>query len=354
MNKYMERQCILMIKEARLWKPEGEENVECFACARRCKIPNGSYGFCYLRQNVKGKLYLNSYGRLAAVQLDPIEKKPFNHFMPGSYVLGVGTLSCNFGCKFCQNPEISKRRCEVGIELLPKDAVARALNDGAQGMAYTYNEPTIFIEYALDTAKIAHKKGLFNVFVTNGYMTKEAVREMKGLIDAVVVDFKGSGEQSFVRKYCGILSSDPIKEALRELKKVGIHVEITDLVVPGVGDSLEACRNLTRWLHDELGEDTPIHFTRFFPNYKMLDVPETDYDSLKAHYDIAKRNGLNYVYIGNDPGNHYESTYCPKCGELVIGRYGLNLTEWKLDSENRCPACKNTIPVVGKPPKKST
>src|SRR5271157_5890325 len=209
-----------MMKEARFWKPSGSDGkVECTACARKCKIPDGSHGYCFLRQNRKGKLYLAGYGKLAAVQLDPIEKKPFNHFMPGSYVLGIGTPSCNFGCLFCQNPEMSKKRGEAGAGYAPNDVVRSAIDHGAQGIAYTYNEPTIFIEYALDTAKIAHEKGLFNVFVTNGYMTREAVRGMKGLIDAVVVDFKGSGEQRFVRKYCGIPSSETIKDALLEMKK---------------------------------------------------------------------------------------------------------------------------------------
>jgi pyruvate formate lyase activating enzyme len=338
-----------MMKEARFWRPAGGSKVECIACARMCKIPEGSHGFCFIRQNVHGKLCLANYGLLEAMQVDPIEKKPFNHFMPGSYVFGIGTSSCNLGCLFCQNPDMSKEREIKGKEVLPGKVVELAIENNTEGIAYTYNEPTIFVEYALDTAELAHKKGLYNAFVTNGYMTKEVVQAMKGLVDAVVVDFKGNGDKNFVNKYSAVISSEPVKGALIEMKKAGIHIEITDLVIPDVGDSPDACDELTGWIRKELGPDTPVQFTRFYPAYKMMNYPETPYDTLKNHYDIAKRNGLNYVYIGNMPGNPYESTYCPKCGELVIGRYGLHMTGWKLDRENRCPSCKNAIPVIGNP-----
>jgi pyruvate formate lyase activating enzyme len=244
---------------------------------------------------------------------------------------------------------MSKKKIAAGRYVAPERVVALAMENNTNGIAYTYNEPTIFIEYALDVAKLAHEKGLYNVFVTNGYMTKYVVQEMKGLIDAVVVDFKGNGEQKFVNKHSAIVSSVPIKEALLEMKKAGIHIEITDLVIPRVGDALDACEELTEWICRNLGQDTPIQFTRFYPAYKMQDYPETPYETLKAHYDIARKNGLNYVYIGNMPGNPYESTYCPKCGALVIERYGLGLTAWKLDKGNKCPSCKNRIPVVGRP-----
>ncbi|MGC8651894.1 MAG: AmmeMemoRadiSam system radical SAM enzyme [Candidatus Micrarchaeia archaeon] len=337
-----------MIKEAILWDKLPGEKVECIACARRCKIPEGSHGYCFVRQNIKGALYLINYGVLEAIQLDPIEKKPFNHFMPGSYVLGVGTSSCNWGCTFCQNHNISKEREVKGIEKTPEEIVELAMQNGAQGIAYTYNEPTIFIEYALDTARLAHENGLYNVFVTNGYETEEAVEKMKGLIDAAVVDFKGSGEQKFLNKYSAVPSADPVKKALVEMKKAGIHIELTDLIVPSVGDSLDACDSLTKWIHENLGPDTPIHFTRFYPDYKLLELQPTEFDTLKAHYDIARKNGLNYVYIGNVPGNPYESTYCPKCGELLIERDGFYITKWKLTKDNRCPKCHTRIPIVGK------
>lgn len=328
--------------------------VECFACARLCKIPEGSHGFCFVRQNVKGKLYLMNYGTIAAMQLDPIEKKPFNHFMPGSYAFGIGTSSCNWGCAFCQNHNISKEREIEGLETEPERVVELAIENKAQSIAFTYNEPTIFIEYALDVAKIAHKNGLYNLFVTNGYMTKEAVALMKGKINAAVVDYKGSGEQKFANKYETVVSNEPVMEAMIELKKAGIHLELTDLIVPRVGESLEACGTLTKWICGNLGADTPIQFTSFHPDYKMLDFPETSYETLKKHYDIAKKSGLNYVYIGNVPGNPYEDTYCPNCGTMVIDRFGHYITEWNLVEDNRCGNCGHKIFMFGTRPKKLT
>lgn len=336
-----------MEKEAILYRKLEGKKVECYACARRCKIPDGSHGFCFVRQNRGGKLYLANYGLAEAVQLDPIEKKPFNHFMPGTYTLGIGTSSCNFGCLFCQNHNISKEHEIRGVELGPDRMVELALEYGAGSIACTYNEPTIFIEYALDIARLAHREGLKNVWVSNGYMTREAVREMKGLVDAVVVDFKGNGEQKFANKYEAVASDEPIREALLEMKKAGMHIEITDLIIPQVGDSLEACDSLTKWIKGNLGQDTPVQFTRFRPDYKMLEYEETSYETLKGHYDMAKRNGLNYVYIGNVPGNRYESTYCPGCGGKAIGRLGFDITKWNLNARNRCAACDNEIPVVG-------
>lgn len=343
-----------MIKPAILWEESDNGKVVCKACARRCQIQEGSSGYCFVRKNIGGKLYLANYGVVASMQLDPIEKKPFNHFMPGSYVFGIGTTSCNFGCLFCQNHNISKDKEIIGVEVTPKEIVDMALKYDAQGIAFTYNEPTIFIEYALDVGRLAHKKGLFNLFVTNGYMTKEAISKLKGIIDAVVVDFKGNGDRVFSNKFEAVLDNNPIKECLLELKRNGIHIEITDLVISKVGDSLEECDNLTKWIYKNLGQNTPIQFTRFHSDYKMIDYPDTPFETLKAHYDIAKKNGLNYVYIGNVPGNRHENTYCPKCKELVIERYGLYMQDWKLDNANKCKNCGTKIAITGKAPDKIT
>ena len=328
-----------MAKEASLYKELGEEKVECTACARRCRIPDGSRGFCFVRRNSGGKLYLDTYGIASAVQLDPIEKKPFNHFHPGTYVLGIGTSSCNWGCQFCQNHNISKEKEIEGVELSPEDVVEMAVRQKAESIAFTYNEPAIFIEYALDVARIAHERGLYILFVTNGYMTREAVSAMRGLIDAAVVNFKGSGEQKFSNRYEVVMSIEPIKETILEMKKAGIHLEFTDLIIPRVGESLDACNHLTKWIAENVGKDAPIQFTAFHPDYKMLDYPQTPYETLKTHYDVAKGNGLDYVYIGNVFGNEYESTYCPGCGKCVIGRDGHRLTSWNLDKENNCKEC---------------
>ncbi len=337
-----------MIKSAAALSKKVSDKVQCLACARRCIIPNGGHGFCYVRQNINGELKLADYGVIDAMQVDPIEKKPFNHFMPGSYVLGVGTSSCNFGCMFCQNHNISKENGIVGSYVSPNKLVDLALKHSANGIAFTYNEPTIFIEYALDVAKLAHEKGLFSVFVSNGYMTKEAIALMKGSIDAVVVDFKGNAERVFTNKFMAVYSSDPIKDALVELKRVGIHIEITDLVVPKVGDSLIAATELTEWIANNLGHDVPLHFTRFHPDYKMDYLPDTPVKTLEEHYKVAKRAGLDYVYIGNVPGNKYEDTYCPKCNAVVIEREGFYIKAVNLDENNRCKNCGFKINVTGK------
>ncbi len=336
-----------MIKKAILWKKDAGDRVICTACARYCHIPNGSNGFCFVRKNISGELYLINYGNLSAIQIDPIEKKPFNHFRPGSWVLGVGTDSCNFDCAFCQNHAISKEKEINQTYISPEDLIEMAIANKVDGIAFTYNEPTIFIEYALDVAELAKEKGLFTLFVSNGYMTKEAVEAIKGKIDAVVVDFKGNGEQKFMNKYEVVPREEPIKETLINLKKAGIHVEITDLVVPKVGDSLEAADSLTKWIADNLGKETPIQFTRFYPDYKMYNYPYTSVESLEEHYKIAKKNGLKFVYIGNVPGNKHESTYCPDCGEEVIKRNGFVISRWNLDSDNRCKKCGYKIPIEG-------
>jgi pyruvate formate lyase activating enzyme len=340
-----------MDRVARLWNRLSDKKVECTACARKCRIPENSAGFCFVRKNIGGKLHLINYGTLEAMQVDPIEKKPFNHFMPGSYVFGIGTSSCNWGCLFCQNHNISRDREINGVDLDPEEVVDLAIKNNAQSIAYTYNEPTIFIEYAIDVAKIAHKKGLYNLFVTNGYMTEETVKEMTGKIDAAVINFKGNGDEKFSNKYETVLSNEPVKESLVMLKNAGVHLEITDLIIPKVGESLDACDKLTNWIVENLGADVPIQFTRFHPDYKMLDSVETDYKTLESHYKIAKKNGLNYAYVGNVPGNAYESTYCPSCNNVVIKRLGFYINEWALDKDNKCKNCHAKIKMFGKPPK---
>ncbi|MBI3023722.1 MAG: AmmeMemoRadiSam system radical SAM enzyme [Thaumarchaeota archaeon] len=304
-----------MEKEAILWRPGENSRIVCNACYRRCQIPDNSHGFCYVRRNIGGKLYLSVYGKLAAMQIDPIEKKPFNHFFPGTYVFTVGTVSCSWHCLFCQNHSISKETEVYGEDVMPEELPMLATAYECQGVGFSYNEPTIFIEYVIDAAREAHRKGKYTVFVTNGYATEEAVRVMKGYVDAVVVDYKGSGEELFQRRQTTTVSAEPIKQSLLELKRQGIHTELTDLVIPQVGENLDEAKKLCKWLYDNLGPDTPIQFTRFHPDYKLLNLPETPYDVLLRHYEIAKETGLNYAYIGNVPGSPYEHTYCPGCLE---------------------------------------
>lgn len=334
-------------KEAALWHPVGGGRVVCDACNRRCSIPEGSHGFCYVRKNVGGRLRLSVYGKLAAMQIDPIEKKPFNHFHPGTHVFTVGTISCLWHCTFCQNHAISKETDVYGEDVPPERVGTLAENNGCEGVGFSYNEPTIFVEYAIDAAREAHKLGKYAIFVTNGYGTVESVRAMKGSIDAAVVDYKGSGELGFQQRQTATLSAEPIKQTLLELKAQKIHTELTDLIIPGVGEDIGEARKLCRWLYDNLGPDVPLQFTRFHPDYKLLDLPVTPYPLLERHHGVAKEVGLNYAYIGNVPGNPYEHTYCPGCRSVAIERHGFTITGWNLDRNHRCRDCGCSISIEG-------
>ena len=336
------------MKEAELYTTIPENRVRCTACARYCQLGDGQIGLCGIRQNIQGKLQLLSYGKLFTGHVDPIEKKPVSHYRPGTKIFSVATSGCNWLCRYCQNYEISQRRKIEGFDLKPSEVPRLALSQGCQGIAYTYNEPTIFIEYARDIGLEAHKNGIFNVFVSNGFATPETVGLMSDFLDCITVDFKGSGETSFVRKYIGVPSAEPIFQTLLEIKKkTKIHVEITDLVVPGVGDNLGEARKLSRWIYDNLGPETPLHFLRFHPDYKMTEFPSTPVETLEAHHRVAKEEGLNYVYLGNVPGHPLEHTYCHSCGKIAVERQGFDILSWNLDSQNRCRYCGESIPIQG-------
>lgn len=232
--------------------------------------------------------------------------------------------------------------------MTPIQVAETAEQYGAHGIAYTYNEPSIFIEFARDCGVEAHKRGIFNIFVSNGYDTPESVNLMGQFLDCITVDFKGSGEQKFVRRYIGIPDSNPIFQTLKEIhKETNIHVEVTDLIVPQVGDDLEAARRLCRFVYDELGPDTPIHFLRFHPDYKMMEFDSTPVETLEKHHAIAKQEGLKYAYLGNVPGHPLEHTYCPECNNIAIKRYGFSIESWNLDANNNCKSCGYSISVIG-------
>ncbi len=248
----------------------------------------------------------------------------------------------------CQNSDISQRRKIEGIGATPQRVVQLAEENGCEGIAYTYNEPSIFIEYARDVGRIAHEKGIFNIFVSNGYDTVESVGVMGKFLDCLTVDFKGSGETGFVRKFIGIPDAEPVFQTLLEAKsRTGIHLEITDLIVPGVGDDIGSAQKLARWVYENLGPDTPMHFLRFHPDYKMMDIPLTPVRTLEKHYETAKKEGLRYVYIGNVPGHPAENTYCPGCNALLIERAGYYIGEYGLDAKGRCSSCGYQTPIVG-------
>ena len=233
--------------------------------------------------------------------------------------------------------------------MTPRQVIERAEELGSQGIAYTYNEPSIFIEFAKDCGIEAHKRGIFNIFVSNGFDTPESVSMMSEFLDCITVDFKGSGKQEFVRQYIGIPSAEPIFQTLKEIRdKTSIHIEITDLIVPQVGDDLEAARKLCKFVYDELGPDTPIHFLRFHPDYKMMEFGYTPIETLEKHHCIAKQEGLRYAYIGNVPGHPLENTYCPECNNIAIERYGYDIGSWNLDDNNCCNKCGYPLPIIGK------
>jgi len=335
---------------ATLFEPLTDRKVRCTACARYCTIPEGSHGFCFVRKNVGGQLVLLSYGKASAVQVDPVEKKPLSHFHPGTRVYSIGTVGCNWRCAYCQNAEISQEREVVGRSLPPHAAVTEAKRFGCSGVTFTYNEPTIFAEYALDVIQEAHREHLFANFVTNGYMTPEAVDRIGPHLDAVSVDFKGSGEPGFLRKFVAAKGPEPIFESAVELRRKGVHVEVTNLIVPQVGDSVEALQKLARFVRQELGPSTPFHLLRFHPDYHMMDLPETPVATLEKLHKLAKAEGLDYVYLGNVWGHPLEHTYCPGCGAVVIRRFGFTIQSWRLDPENRCRKCGEKIPIVGRLP----
>ena len=335
-------------KDAELAVQLPNGRVKCTACARYCEIPEGKIGLCGVRGVVNGKLRLFVYGRVMAGHIDPIEKKPVTHYMPGSEIYSIATSGCNWLCSYCQNYDISQRRKVEGVEMTPAQVAETAALQGAQGIAYTYNEPSIFIEFARDCGLEAHKRGIFNIFVSNGYDTPDSVSMMDKFLDCITVDFKGSGKQEFVRRYIGIPSADPIFQTLKELKsRTKIHIEITDLIVPQVGDDLDSARKLCKFVYDELGPETPIHFLRFHPDYKMMEFESTPVLTLEKHHAVAKEAGLRYAYLGNVPGHPLEHTYCPECGKVAVGRYGFDITSWNLDKENKCKGCGNPIPIIG-------
>ena len=337
-----------MGKEAVLYEKLEEDKVRCTACARYCEIGKEQIGLCGIRGNVAGKLELFVYGKVIAGNVDPIEKKPVIHYKPGSKVFSIATTGCNWLCKYCQNYDISQRRKIEGADMTPAQVVDEALRYNADGIAYTYNQPSIFIEFARDCGILARKNGLYNVFVSNGYDTPETVNMMSEFLDCITVDFKGSAEPNFTRKYIGVPDPKPIFDSLIEIRdKTDIHVEITDLIVPEVGDSLEYARKLCKFVYDQFGPEMPIHFLRFHPDYKMMEFESTPVTTLEKHYKIAKEEGLEYVYLGNVPGHPLEHTYCPECNAIVVKRYGFDIEEWNLDYQNSCKQCGHSIPIIG-------
>lgn len=334
------------IKRALLSEELPNKRVQCNLCERRCKIAPGALGFCKTRKNIGGELHTLVYGDISSISANPIEKKPFYHFWPGSVALTIGTYSCNLTCPWCQNWHISKSPPDPKLAnyISPEEFVAQTLSEHCQGVSISFNEPTVMFEYSLDVFKLARARGLYNTFVTNGYMTLEALRMLCDAgLDALCIDVKGDAEA--VRKYCGG-DVEVVWRNVREAKKLGMHVEVVNLVIPGVNNREEQLRELARRHLREAGEETPLHFTAYYPAYKF-DAPPTPFATLERAHDIAVSEGIKFVYLGNVPRHRYENTYCPKCGELLIERFGLELSRVNLRN-GKCPECRADIPIAGK------
>lgn len=324
--------------------------IACEACSQHCKLSEDEYGICGIRKVENGELRLLTYGLAAAVNVDPIEKKPMFHFLPGSSVFSFGTVGCNFSCKFCQNADISQYPKEnhheiFGRPLSPQAAVDLALEYKCDSIAYTYNEPVVFFEYTYDTAKLAHEAGLKNIYVTSGYETHKAIDTIAPYLDGMNIDIKGY-DQSFYRDICGA-SLKPVLDTVEYAYKKGIWIETTTLLIPGYNDSDEEIRAIAKF-QVSLDPCMPWHISGFHPMYKMQDVPRTQASKLRRAYEIGKEEGLKYVYVGNIDDEARESTYCPQCHKLVIDRHG-HIGQYVTNhmiNKNNCPYCGMSIDGV--------
>jgi len=327
--------------EAYLYESLKDNEVKCNLCNHRCNIKNGRRGICGVRENRGGVLETLVYGKVIARHIDPIEKKPLFHFLPGSLSYSIATVGCNFKCRFCQNADIAQMPSDlngriVGDAYTPEDVVAAALKGDCKTIAYTYTEPTVYFEFAYDTAKLATEKGIRNVFVTNGYMTEEALQMIHPFLDAANVDLKAFTE-GFYKTTCKAKLVH-VKETLKRMKSLGIFVEVTTLIIPGLNDDKKELENLSAFLVEALGPETPWHISRFHPTYQLMDRPPTPVETLIKARDIGIKAGLKYVYTGNVPGESGEKTFCHQCKRLLIDRWGFYVRDIRIKN-GKCPEC---------------
>ena len=335
-----------MIHEASLFEKLENRKVKCHVCAHECTIADGKRGFCRVRENRGGTLFTLIYNTVSSEAVDPIEKKPLYHFLPGTLSYSQGTIGCNFRCSHCQNWTISQVKLEQAYisEITPEESVARALASDCASIAWTYNEPTIWHEFTYDSAKLAHEAGLKTVYVTNGYITEDALRDISPYLDAFRVDIKAFRDE-FYRETCRA-HLQPVLDSSVVARELGMHIEVINLVIPGKNDDPKEMQNLIEWVHDNLGPQTPIHFTRFYPMYKMKDASPTPVATLERAWQMAKDAGMEYPYVGNVAGHEYENTYCPRCGALLIDRSGFQVARNVITEDKKCPDCGYGIAVV--------
>jgi len=335
------------LHEAMYFTKEKDSKVKCRLCPNLCLIKSGEKGKCNVRINTDGKLYTMNYGLTTSGAKDPIEKKPLYHFLPGSCAYSFGTIGCNLFCQFCQNYHISRASPEdirYGFKtLLPKDAAQEAMRSSCATVAYTYNEPIIWYEWVLDTAKIVQQKGLKNILVTNGYIEEEPLRELLPYIDGANVDLKG--DKGFYKELCGVTRQEAVLRTCKIMKEENIHLEITNLIVTTKNDSDDQLQELIDFIVTELGPDVPLHFSRYFPNYK-LNLPATPVDTLLKARDMALKSGVQYVYLGNIRGERGNDTHCTKCGTLLVKRSGYYTNTLNLTKEFHCKTCGSPTNII--------
>ncbi len=333
-----------MKREAMLYERSGER-LRCLVCNRKCLIPDGGRGYCLTRESDGERIYTLTYGEVSSAAVDPVEKKPLFHFYPGSLVYSLGTVGCNFRCRYCQNWSISQAAIDsVPTRYMsPEEAVEAAAASNCLSIAWTYNEPTMWLEYTVDSAELARQHGLKTVYVTNGYMSEEALSIIGPLLDAANIDLKGMSER-FYRELCDA-RLEPVLENIKGMHDMGIHIEVTNLLIPGYNDSDDDIEALVNFMVSEVAADVPLHFTRFFPHYRMQDIPPTETSTLMRAREMALEAGMKYVYVGNLPGTDAENTYCPSCGELLIKRDGYMVDASRLRS-GKCPECGMKIDIM--------
>jgi pyruvate formate lyase activating enzyme len=332
-------------QKARYYKKLSKRRVKCLLCPRKCVVPKNNRGVCRVRENRDGTYYTLVHSNPCAVHIDPIEKKPLFHFLPGTTALSLATAGCNFACKNCQNWDISQARPDdtVNFEVPPDMVVEFALEYKTPTIAYTYTEPTVFFEYMLETAQIARKRKVLNIYHSNGYINQKPLLELCQYLDGANVDLKGYSDKFYQDITGGTLS--PVLETLKTLKKEGVWLEITNLVIPTKNDTEKMIEDLCTWIKNELDTDTPIHFSRFYPQYKLQNLPPTPIETLKRASQIARDIGLHYIYIGNVPGLPQESTYCPNCNNIIIERRGYTISAINIQ-KGKCKFCKTKIAGV--------
>lgn len=331
--------------KARFFETLDLKRVRCKLCPRDCVVDDMERGYCGVRENKGGVYYTLVHSNPCAVHIDPIEKKPFQHFLPGTTTFSLATAGCNIECAFCQNWQISQARPEQtnNVRLPPTEVVAQAKSHGCKSIAFTYTEPVVFWEYVIDTAKVARKEGIKSVIITNGYIHLEPLKEACRWLDAVKIDFKSFSEKFYAKICHGELA--PVLKTIRAVEEQGVWLELVNLVIPGLNDDPDEHRKMCRWIVNNLGREAPIAFTRFYPTYKLKNVPATPVTTLERARKIAVEEGIHYAYVGNVPGHRWEHTYCPKCGEVVIRRVGYSVNLSNFD-KGRCRRCGKLLPGV--------